>query len=180
MRRLLGVTIIVAIAAAAVAAWGLAAPSGEARVAGVATSAVKKKKRKLPPLPAAVRDRKRWNIGIKCDVPPFGYINVRGENAGFEVETAKWFSRYAFGRADRINYICAPTATREPLLTTGRADIVLATFTYTRDGTRGSTSRVRTTRLRAGCSFRTTPRFGCGTCPGGRLPRRAARSTTAG
>ena len=87
----------------------------------------------MPPLPAAVRNRKEWNIGIKCDVPPFGYINVRGENAGFEVEIAKWFSRYAFGRADRINYICAPTATREPLLTTGRADIVLATFTYTRD-----------------------------------------------
>jgi polar amino acid transport system substrate-binding protein len=132
MKRLLGVTIIVAFVAAGVAAWGIAAPSGEAREAGMTASAAKKKK-KLPPLPAAVRNRKEWNIGIKCDVPPFGYINVRGENAGFEVEIAKWFSRYAFGRADRVNYICAPTATREPLLTTGRADIVLATFTYTRD-----------------------------------------------
>ena len=40
----------------------------------------------------------RWNIGVKCDVPPFGYIDVRGNNAGFDVEVAKWFSRYAFGK----------------------------------------------------------------------------------
>ena len=75
---------------------------GEAREAGAATGCEEKKK--LPPLPAAVRNRKEWIIGIKCDVPPFGYINVRGENAGFDVEIAKWFSRYAFGRADRVNY----------------------------------------------------------------------------
>jgi polar amino acid transport system substrate-binding protein len=66
-------------------------------------------------------------------VPPFGYINVRGQNAGFDVEIARWFSRYAFGRGDRVNFICAPTPTREPLLTTRRADLVISTFTYTHD-----------------------------------------------
>ena len=39
-------------------------------------------------------------MGVKCDAPPFGYINVRGENAGFDVEIARWFSRYAFGKAE--------------------------------------------------------------------------------
>ena len=53
---------------------------------------------KLPALPAEVKQRKRWIIGVKCDAPPFGYIDVQGKNAGFDVEIARWFSRYAFGR----------------------------------------------------------------------------------
>jgi polar amino acid transport system substrate-binding protein len=133
MRRLFGVAVAVAVVAAAVAAWGLAAPDGTKHAGIAAPDAKRKKTRRLPPLPADVRRRRQWNIGVKCDAPPFGYINVRGENAGFDVEIARWFSRFAFGRANRINFICAPTPTREPLLTTGRADLVIATFTYTRD-----------------------------------------------
>jgi polar amino acid transport system substrate-binding protein len=87
----------------------------------------------LAPLPAEVRSRGRWLIGVKCDSPPFGYINVRGDNAGFDIDIARQFSRYAFGRSDRVNFECAPTAAREPLLTTGRVDLVISTFTYTAD-----------------------------------------------
>jgi polar amino acid transport system substrate-binding protein len=87
----------------------------------------------LPALPAEVRSRGRWIIGVKCDSPPFGYINVRGDNAGFDIDIARQFSRYAFGRSDRVNFECAPTAAREPLLTTGRVDLVISTFTYTAD-----------------------------------------------
>ena len=75
----------------------------------------------------------RWIIGVKCDVPPFGYIDVRGKNAGFDVEIAQWFARYAFGREQRVTFVCAPTAAREPLLTTDRVDLVISTFTYTAD-----------------------------------------------
>ena len=91
------------------------------------------KKPKLPPLPAAVKERGRWVIGVKCDVPPFGYINVQGQNAGFDVEIARWFARYAFGKASRVTFVCAPTPAREPLLTTDRVDLVISTFTYTAD-----------------------------------------------
>jgi polar amino acid transport system substrate-binding protein len=132
MRRLAAATIVAALGAGAFAVWSVVAPTGEpsAAAAGPATSEVR---RRLPPLPREVLRRKRWNIGVKCDVPPFGYINVRGENAGFDVEIARWFSRYAFGRGNRVNFICAPTPTREPLLTTGRADLVISTFTFTHD-----------------------------------------------
>jgi len=58
---------------------------------------------------------------------------VQGKNAGFDVEIGRWFARYAFGRASRVTFICAPTAAREPLLTTDRADLVISTFTYTAD-----------------------------------------------
>ena len=58
---------------------------------------------------------------------------MQGKNAGFDVEIARWFSRYAFGRDNRVTFECAPTPTREPLLTTDRADLVISTFTYTAD-----------------------------------------------
>jgi polar amino acid transport system substrate-binding protein len=98
-----------------------------------ATGPAQRAKPKLPALPAAVKQRKRWLIGVKCDSPPFGYIDVRGNNAGFDIEVAQWFARFAFGNKNRVNYTCAPTASREPLLTTDRVDLVISTFTYTAD-----------------------------------------------
>src|SRR5919202_3029982 len=130
MRRLSIAAAVVAVAAAPLAAWSAAAPSGEASGAAPAKASAKAK---LPPLPANIRKRKRWLIGVKCDAPPFGYINVRGQNAGFDVEIGRWFSRYAFGRDNRVTYVCAPTAAREPLITSGRVDLVISTFTYTAD-----------------------------------------------
>jgi polar amino acid transport system substrate-binding protein len=131
MKRLVTAVVVAGIAAAAFAAWGLAAPAGSTTAkAPAATGATKPK---LPALPAEVRQRKRWIVGVKCDAPPFGYINVRGQNAGFDVEIARWFSRYAFGRDNRVTFECAPTPAREPLLTTGRVDLVISTFTYTTD-----------------------------------------------
>jgi polar amino acid transport system substrate-binding protein len=130
MKRVLGVFITTAVVTAAFAAWsGVAASSGKPDAAGPAQRA----KPKLPALPTAVKQRKRWIIGVKCDAPPFGYIDVRGNNAGFDIEIAQWFARFAFGNKNRVTYVCAPTAAREPLLTTDRVDIVISTFTYTAD-----------------------------------------------
>jgi len=128
MKKLLGVFVALAVVAAAVAAFGAAAPTQ-----GGAAHPTAKAATKLPPLPPEVKAHKRWSIGVKCDSPPFGYINVKGEHAGFDVEIAKWFSRYAFGRPNRVTYVCTPTAAREPSLTTGRVDLEIATFTYTQD-----------------------------------------------
>ena len=88
----------------------------------------------LPPLPANIKSRNRFIIGVKCDVPPFGYIDVQGKNAGFDVEVGRWFARYAFGRASSASRSCARRRRpREPLLTTDRVDLVISTFTYTAD-----------------------------------------------
>ena len=125
MKRLIGAALAVTCAAAVSAAIAGAAQTGPGATA--------KAKPSLPPLPAEVKERGRWNIGIKCDSPPFGYIDVQGHNAGFDVEIAKWFSRFAFGRANRVSYTCVTTPAREPALTTGRVDLVSATFTYTPD-----------------------------------------------
>jgi len=129
MRRLMIVIAAAALAGAVVAAWGGVASAGEAgpNVAFAADQA------KLPPLPAEVKERTRWNIAVKCDSPPFGYIGAKSQNAGFDVEIARWFSRLAFGKSNRVNFTCVTTPSREPALSTGRVDMVIATFTYTAD-----------------------------------------------
>jgi polar amino acid transport system substrate-binding protein len=127
MKRILLCTVLVAVVAAVATALGSAQSSS--RTTGAATAATAP----LPKLPADIASRKRLIVGVKCDTPPFGYLDVRGKNAGVDVEIARWFARYAFGREQRLTFVCAPTAVREPLLTTNRVDLVISTFTYTAD-----------------------------------------------
>jgi polar amino acid transport system substrate-binding protein len=129
MRRLVIAVAVTALAGAALATWGGVA---SAREAGP-TVAFAAEQAKLPPLPADIKARKRWNIAVKCDQPPFGYIGLQSKNAGFDVEIARWFARFAFGKANRVTWTCISTAAREPALTTGRVDLVIATFTYNTD-----------------------------------------------
>ena len=127
MKRILLATVACAVVAVAAATMGSAQPSATTAVEAAAAPAP------LPKLPADIAARKRFIVGVKCDTPPFGYLDVRGRNAGVDVEIAKWFARYAFGREQRLTFVCAPTAVREPLLTNGRVDMVISTFTYTAD-----------------------------------------------
>lgn len=128
MKRMFLSTAGVAVIAVVAAALGSAQPTATS----APTSAVAKGPA-LPKLPADIASRKRLIVGVKCDTPPFGYLDVRGKNAGVDVEIAKWLARYAFGREQRLTFVCAPTAVREPLLTTNRVDLVISTFTYTAD-----------------------------------------------
>jgi polar amino acid transport system substrate-binding protein len=128
MRRLVVVLSATALAGVLLAAWGTTA---SAREQGPSEAA--KAEQNLPRLPANIRSRGRFNIAIKCDSPPFGYIDVRGRNAGFDVEIARWFSRFAFGRPNRVNMTCVTTPAREPAITSDRVDMVIATFTWTED-----------------------------------------------
>ena len=130
MKRILLATAGVGLIAVITAALGLAQPS---KTSGVTTATRADAAAPLPKLPPEISSRKRFIVGVKCDAPPFGYINVQGKNSGFDVEIARWFARYAFGREQRVSFVCAPTPAREPLLTTGRVDLVISTFTYTAD-----------------------------------------------
>ena len=125
MRRLAVGVLVTALAGIALATWGGAASAREADEAQA--------KPKLPALPANIKERGRFNIAVKCDAPPFGYIDVRGRNAGFDVEIARMFAKFAFGKANRVTFTCVTTPAREPAITTDRVDMVIATFTYTAD-----------------------------------------------
>ncbi len=126
MKRLLIAVGVATLIAAGTAAWTLAAPAGKGRTKTSDAQAA------LPPLPAAVKSRGRWIIGVKCDFPPFGYITASGKHAGYDVEVAKAFARLAFGHGNRVTYTCVTTPSRIPTLTSKRVDIIISTLTYTK------------------------------------------------
>jgi polar amino acid transport system substrate-binding protein len=133
MKRIILVAVALLVAAAAFAAWGIAAPGGRLATVVAPDMAVKKKpvKPKLPALPAQLKKRKRWEIGVKCDFPPFGFIDVRGNNDGYDVRVARRFAELAFGSKKRVNLTCVTTPSRIPTLTSGRVDIIISTLTWT-------------------------------------------------
>ncbi len=128
-RRLLILTMLAAAAGIVLATWGGTASAREA----ASSTSLEAAQAKLPPLPANIKSRGRWNIAVKCDTPPFGYIGARSQNAGFDIEIARWFAKFAFGKANRVTLSCVTTPAREPALTTDRVDLVIATFTYNTD-----------------------------------------------
>ena len=137
MKGFVTTTLAAALAAGALAAWSVAAPSGEASQAAAdkagpasqrGTSA---RRPRLPALPAEVRSRGRWEIGVKCDYPPFGYINRRQQNAGYDVDVARRFAQLAFGGRNRVTLTCVTTPSRIPTLQQRRVDIIIATLTWT-------------------------------------------------
>jgi polar amino acid transport system substrate-binding protein len=131
MKRITIVAAAFLIAAAAFAAWGTAAPGG--KVAALAGPAAKPKpKPKLPALPSAVKSRKKWLIGVKCDFPPFGFIDVRGRNEGYDVQVARRFATLAFGNKKKVDFTCVTTPSRIPTLmwTQARADQIDFSLPY--------------------------------------------------
>ena len=128
MKRVLFATCVVAVLGAVLAALAAAAPwSGTRRDAGQKAGAASK----LPALPPEVRQRRRWKIGVKCDFPPFGYINRQNQIAGYDVDVARRFAELSFGRRNRVSLTCVTTPSRIPVLQRGDVDIIISTLTWT-------------------------------------------------
>jgi polar amino acid transport system substrate-binding protein len=128
MKRLLISIFTVAVVGAVLAALAAAAPwsgtrSDSAERAETAT--------RLPALPPEVRQRRRWRIGVKCDFPPFGYINRQNKIAGYDVDVARRFAELSFGRRNRVSLTCVTTPSRIPVLQRGDVDIIISTLTWT-------------------------------------------------
>ena len=128
MKRLAVLIVLLGLATAAAATLGSAAPSGSTRAT---RSAALPPKPKLPALPAAVKARGKWQIGVKCDTPPFGWQDTSNRNRGYDVEVAKQFAKWAFGSTSKVEFTCVTTASRIGTLTSGRVDIIISTLTWT-------------------------------------------------
>jgi polar amino acid transport system substrate-binding protein len=125
MKRLLAVCIALGLLVAAVAAATSAGP--EASVG----PAAKPRLKPLPALPSEVRSRGKWQIGVKCNTPPFGYQDTNNQNKGYDVEVGREFARFAFGQRSAVDFTCTTTANRIPTLTAKRVDIIISTVTWT-------------------------------------------------
>jgi len=131
MRRITIAVAALLLGAMVFTAFGVASPAG----GPASTTAPPKKKKpakpKLPALPSQVKNRKHWEIGVKCDFPPFGFIDVRGNNDGYDVQVARRFAQLAFGSTKKVNFTCVTTPSRIPTLMSGRVDIIVSTLTWT-------------------------------------------------
>lgn len=76
-----------------------------------------------------VKDRGSVRIGVKKDVPGFGFVDEKGETAGFEIDLAKEIAKRL---GVKLEQVTVTSATRIPMLQQGRVDLVAATMTHYR------------------------------------------------
>jgi aspartate/glutamate/glutamine transport system substrate-binding protein len=81
-----------------------------------------------------VQDRGKMVIGVKYDVPTFGYLNPRNNQLeGFDVDLGKAIAREVLGSETKVEFVQAKSADRIPFLEQGQVDLVLSTMTANED-----------------------------------------------
>lgn len=85
-----------------------------------------------PPDIQAIKDRGVLKVGVKVDVPKFGYKDPKTNKIdGFEVDIARSVAKEILGDPSKVQLEAVTAKTRGPLLDSGDVDIVAATFTIT-------------------------------------------------
>lgn len=70
-------------------------------------------------------------IGVFSDKPPFGYVNSKGENDGFDVYLGKRLAKDLLGDESKVEFVLVDAASRVEFLQSDKVDIILANFTVT-------------------------------------------------
>lgn len=77
-------------------------------------------------------DSGKLKVGVKIDVPKFGYKNPKtGKIEGFEIDLAKDMAKKILGDPNKIDFEAVTAKTRGPLLDSGEVDMDISTFTIT-------------------------------------------------
>ncbi|MDR2789765.1 MAG: transporter substrate-binding domain-containing protein [Campylobacteraceae bacterium] len=81
-----------------------------------------------------ILDRGAFLVGVKTDVPKFGYQNPSNDIIdGFEIDIAKAVAKKILGEEGGIELIPVTIKTREDALERGEVDVVIATFSITEE-----------------------------------------------
>ena len=81
-----------------------------------------------------IRSRGVLRVGIKVDVPLFGYLNSEtNEIDGMEIDLARALAKELLGDENAVSLVAVTTKTRGPLLENGGVDVIMATFTITEE-----------------------------------------------
>ena len=78
---------------------------------------------------ARLKSAGKVTVGTKFDQPLFGLKNLEGKPEGFDVEIAKLIAGEMGIAADKIEWVEAVSANREPFIQQGKVDFVVATYT---------------------------------------------------
>jgi polar amino acid transport system substrate-binding protein len=80
-----------------------------------------------------IQAKDQITIGVKTDYAPFGFIDAEGNNAGLEIDIARYLTRELLGSADKIKFIPVVAANRIQFLEQGKIDLIIATMTNTEE-----------------------------------------------
>ena len=70
-------------------------------------------------------------IGVFSDKPPFGYLDEKGQNQGFDVEIAKHVAKDLLGDENKVEFVLTEAANRVEYLKANKVDIFFVFFTVT-------------------------------------------------
>jgi putative glutamine transport system substrate-binding protein len=78
----------------------------------------------------AIKDRGTLKVGVKVDVPKFGFKDPKTNKIeGFEIDIAKAIAKKILGDENKVELQAVTAKTRGPLLDNGEVDMIAATFT---------------------------------------------------
>ena len=75
-----------------------------------------------------VKQRGKLIVGIKNDYVPFGYLDAKGQNVGFEIDLARAVAKNLLGSESAIEFVPVSASNRIEFLNAGRIDLILATL----------------------------------------------------
>ncbi|MDR2825215.1 MAG: transporter substrate-binding domain-containing protein [Deltaproteobacteria bacterium] len=81
---------------------------------------------------AAIKAAGKIRIAVFADKPPFGYLDERGKNVGFDLVIAKRVVKDLLGKEDAVEWVLLEPANRVEYLEANKVDIVFANFTVTK------------------------------------------------
>ncbi|EAH5217752.1 transporter substrate-binding domain-containing protein [Campylobacter upsaliensis] len=70
-------------------------------------------------------------IGVFGDKPPFGYVDEKGANQGYDIIFAKRIAKELLGDENKVEFVLVEAANRVEFLKSNKVDIILANFTQT-------------------------------------------------
>lgn len=88
----------------------------------------------LPAQVQKIKDAGVLKVGVKEDVPKFGYLDpAKKVHEGMEIDLAKAIAKEIFGDETKVEFTGVNAKTRGPALDNGEIDMVIATFTITEE-----------------------------------------------
>lgn len=88
----------------------------------------------LPAQVQKIRDAGVLKVGVKEDVPKFGYFDpAKNAHEGLEIDLARRIAKEIFGDENKVQFVGVNAKTRGPALDNGEVDLVIATFTITEE-----------------------------------------------
>lgn len=82
----------------------------------------------------AIQDRSVLKVGVKVDVPKFGFKDPKTDQIdGFEIDLTRALAKKILGDETKFAAQAVTAKTRGPLLDNGEVDLVIATFTITEE-----------------------------------------------